>query len=266
MSTPLPPPTPPGPLPPSTPPGWYPNPSGAPYQKYWDGTSWFSTTPQLTPGSEDVQPPVGATHGVKRSKTSIVAIASAALAGAVVGSGILFLAMDKPSANVEKSDTRPSVASAGSPIPSDKPTRVGTSSGKGTRENPMRIGETVANKEWQVTLGMPREASLEVLDSNQFNAPPVSGQEFWIVPVSATYIGDKTGTASTGVTVKFVGSDNKTYNDSCGAIPDPLFDVGELYPGGVAEGNTCVAIPAGMDGLWTVTHGFSGSTVFFEAG
>lgn len=266
MSTPLPPPTPPGPLPPSTPPGWYPNPSGAPYQKYWDGTSWFSTTPQLTPGSEDVQPPVGATHGVKRSKTSIVAIASAALAGAVVGSGILFLAMDKPSANVEKSDTRPSVASAGSPIPSDKPTRVGTSSGKGTRENPMRIGETVANKEWTVTLGMPREASLEVLDSNQFNAPPVSGQEFWIVPVSATYIGDKTGTASTGVTVKFVGSDNKTYNDSCGAIPDPLFDVGELYPGGVAEGNTCVAIPAGMDGLWTVTHGFSGSTVFFEAG
>jgi hypothetical protein len=42
-----------------------------------------------------------------------------------------------------------------------------------------------------------------------------------------------------------------------------LDDVGELYKGGVAEGNVCVAIPAGAEGLWTVSTGFDGKPVFF---
>ena len=64
--------------------------------------------------------------------------------------------------------------------------------------------------------------------------------------------------------MKFVGSDNRTYSDSCGVIPSPLREVGELYPGGVAEGNVCVAVPAGADGLWTVSTGVTGEPVFFE--
>jgi hypothetical protein len=65
------------------------------------------------------------------------------------------------------------------------------------------------------------------------------------------------------ISVKFVGSDNRTYDDRCGVIPAPLDDVGELYKGGVAEGNVCVAIPAGAEGLWTVSTGFDGKPVFF---
>jgi hypothetical protein len=61
-----------------------------------------------------------------------------------------------------------------------------------------------------------------------------------------------------------VGSDNRTYSDSCGVIPNPLSDIGDLYPGGVAEGNVCVTVPAGADGLWTVETGFVGDPVFFE--
>ena len=30
--------------------------------------------------------------------------------------------------------------------------------------------------------------------------------------------------------------------------PDDLSDVDEVYPGGIAEGNTCVAVPAGAHG------------------
>lgn len=89
--------------------------------------------------------------------------------------------------------------------------------------------------------------------------------QYWIVPISATYTGDKTGNPTFGISVKFVGSDNRTYDGHCGVIPDPLTDVGDLYKGGVAKGNTCVAVPAGANGLWTVSTGFVGKPVFFVA-
>ena len=52
------------------------------------------------------------------------------------------------------------------------------------------------------------------------------------------------------------GFDNRTYDESCGVIPTPLSDVGDLCKGGSAKGNVCVAVPAGADGLWTLTTGF----------
>lgn len=110
-----------------------------------------------------------------------------------------------------------------------------------------------------------REAGAEVAATNQFNSPPKAGMEFWIVPVTATYTGNKTGNPTFGITVKFVGSDNRTYDGHCGVIPDPLTDVGDLYNGGVAKGNTCVAVPAGASGLWTVSTGFASTPVFFVA-
>lgn len=135
----------------------------------------------------------------------------------------------------------------------------------GSRENPLPFGQTVSNRDWEVTLGAPREAWAEIQAENQFNDPPKAGMQYWIVPVSATYVGDKTGNAKIDITVKFVGSDNRTYDDRCGVIPNALDDVGDLYKGGVANGNTCVAVPAGADGLWTVATGFVGKPVFFGA-
>ena len=85
------------------------------------------------------------------------------------------------------------------------------------------------------------------------------------MPITATYVGDDAGNIAFEVTVKFVGSDNRTYDDRCGVIPNAFDDVGELYKDGVAEGNVCVAIPAGADGLWTVSTGFGGKPVFFDA-
>ncbi len=134
----------------------------------------------------------------------------------------------------------------------------------GSRENPLPIGQTVSNEEWTVALGQPAESWSLVAAENQFNEPPQRGMEFWMVPVRATYTGAATGNPAWEVSVKFVGSDNRTYSDSCGVIPSPLREVGELYPGGVAEGNVCVAVPAGADGLWTVSTGVTGEPVFFE--
>lgn len=47
--------------------------------------------------------------------------------------------------------------------------------------------------------------------------------------------------------------------------PGSLNDVGELYAGGVAAGNACVAVRAGADGLWTVSAGWSDPVFFTTA-
>ncbi len=154
------------------------------------------------------------------------------------------LTAQSPSARVEgRTDTRPT-------------------SEKGSRQDPLLIGQTVSNKDWSVTLGTPREATAEVASENQFNESPKPGTQFWIVPVTATYLGE--GSQSPfSVRVEFVGSDNRTYDDSCGVIPDPINDSGELYKDGTAKGNACVEVPTGADGLWTVTTGF-GDPIFFK--
>lgn len=135
----------------------------------------------------------------------------------------------------------------------------------GTRDNPLRVGQPVSNPDWNITLGAPREAWQEIHAENEFNDPPPDGMEYWIVPVTATYTGEDTANPGVDITVQFVGSDNRTYDDYCGVIPDTLDDIGDLYAGGQAEGNTCVTVPAGADGLWTLATGFTGKPIFFAA-
>lgn len=135
---------------------------------------------------------------------------------------------------------------------------------EGTRQNPFVVGEMVANDEWEITLGVPKESWKAIKAENQFNDPAPEGMEFYMVPVEATYIGDETGIAWVDLSVRFVGDDGVTYSDSCGVLPDNLNDVGELYKGGTATGNTCVTVPQGAEGLWTLTAGW-GDPVFFIA-
>lgn len=153
--------------------------------------------------------------------------------------------------------TEPAAATP-SPTPTPEPDP------EGSRANPFEIGTPVGNDTWDLRLGAPREAWAEVKAENQFNDPPADGMEFWIVPLEATYLGTETGLAWLDIAVKFVGSDNRTYDDRCGVIPGDITEVGELYEGGVAEGNICLEVPAGADGLWTVATDF-GEPAFFTA-
>jgi len=154
-------------------------------------------------------------------------------------------------------------AAAKAPVEEPEPAKAE----KGTRENPYAIGETVANDTWSIVLGQPHEAWGEIQVENQFNTPPADGMEYWIVPVTATYTGSETGSAAWELTVNFVGDDNKTYDDHmCGVVPNDLMNVGELYPGGVAEGNACVVVPAGAPGLFSLSAGLLGEPVFFSKG
>jgi hypothetical protein len=145
--------------------------------------------------------------------------------------------------------------------PSDEPVAAEPD---GSRDNPYPIGTSVGNDDWQIVIGEPREAWAEIQDENEFNEPPPDGMHFYLIPVTATYTGDESGMAWVDLTFQFVGSDSVTYSDYCGVIPNDLSDVGELYEGGVAEGNVCVAVPTGAEGLWTVSPSF-GDPLFFAA-
>lgn len=194
-------------------------------------------------------------------KGASVAAVIVSVVGTVVGVTVFFTVVGNAFSNAFKNpDLSPSSSTAttgggSGPQPSSK----------GSRANPLPIGATVSNQEWQITLGPPHEAWAEIAAANEFNSPPKAGMEYWVVPVTATYTGDKTGNPTFGISVKFVGSDNRTYDGDCGVIPEPLNDVGDLYKGGVAKGNKCVAVPAGANGLWTVSTGFIGNPVFFVA-
>lgn len=200
---------------------------------------------------------VGVCQSNKAKGTSIAAII-VSIVGFVVGVVVFFtLVADSFKDAFEGSDLSAGPSAPSSAGDGDGPAQLGT------RENPYPIGQPVENQKWQATLGTPREAGAEIAAENQFNEPPPAGMQYWIVPVTATYVGDDTGSPTFDIRVNFVGSDNRTYDDSCGVIPSPLSDVGALYKNGVAEGNVCVAVPAGADGLWTLTTGFS-DPAFFE--
>lgn len=203
---------------------------------------------------------VGLLQSGKAKGTAIAAVVLSVV-GTVIGVSVFIVVVKDSFSNaLKKSDLSPPA-----PTAVNGGGDTNQSGDPGSRENPFPIGETVSNRDWQVTLGAPREGWSEIAATNQFNPPPKRGMEYWIVPVTAIYNGDKTGSPSFGITVKFVGTDNRTYDDNCGIIPDPISDVGDLYRGGQAKGNTCVTIPAGAGGLWTLSTGFVGQPVFFLA-
>lgn len=196
-----------------------------------------------------------------KAKGASIAAVIISVVGTVVGVSVFVVVVGDAFGNAfKKSDLAPSA-----PSPSARSGQSDQPAARGSRENPLPIGESVSNQDWQVTLGAPREATAEVAGTNQFNNSPKPGMQYWIVPVTATYTGNATGNVMFGIRVQFVGSDNRTYNDPCGVIPEPLTDVGDLYQGGTAKGNACVAVPAGADGLWTVATGIGGKPAFFTA-
>jgi hypothetical protein len=66
--------------------GWYPDPSGGPGQRYWDGQAWRAETPQPSPG--DISSPPG-DQGTRRGRspaliTLVVVLVAVIVVGLVV--------------------------------------------------------------------------------------------------------------------------------------------------------------------------------------
>lgn len=145
----------------------------------------------------------------------------------------------------------------------------------GSRSNPLPIGATVVLDDemggvWEVTLLPPSlNANELVLAENMFNDEPPEGLQYALLPVSATYLGDETGTAAWDLEFAFVSSSGTTHKqfDVMAVGPNELSNINELYDGGVAEGNIVIAIPSvdAESGTWRVGTSWGSAEAFFSA-
>lgn len=122
----------------------------------------------------------------------------------------------------------------------------------GSRTNPHPVGTTVTGQTWSVKINSVTDnATAAVMAANQFNDPPATGRQFFIVNLTVTYVG--TATASIRAfdltsRLGLLGSANvlyREYPDWCGVIPDELDSNLTLFTGGSGTGNRCWSVPSG---------------------
>jgi hypothetical protein len=129
---------------------------------------------------------------------------------------------------------------------------------EGTRENPVPMSTWVDFGDgWHVrAVAATPEATQEVLDENQFNDPPESGNQFFIAEIEAMYFGTGSDRFDGTFRLRAVGSESVTYStfsDRCGVTPNEL-DNPEVFPGGAIRGNVC----------WQVRSADAVSLVMFD--
>jgi hypothetical protein len=81
-----------------------------------------------------------------------------------------------------------------------------------------------------------------IMNANSFNEEPKSGNQFYLVRVSVTYVGDEIGNPAWEMSYVSIGDSDieyTTYDNSCGVIPTGEFSVDDVFPGTEVEYNVC---------------------------
>ncbi|MEZ4530671.1 MAG: hypothetical protein R2855_06525 [Thermomicrobiales bacterium] len=147
---------------------------------------------------------------------------------------------------VELTDVIDDEESAATPVAGTDESATGTTStGAGTRANPIPLGETARiHPDWELTVvSVTPDATEMILAENTFNEPPADGQQYFLATVRLTYVG-ATSDQFYVSDLNAVGQSAVGYNqfdDDCGTIPNEL-PTRELFTGGTIEGNVCWAI------------------------
>jgi hypothetical protein len=140
---------------------------------------------------------------------------------------------------------------------------------EGTRENPLPLGETVSDDEWDVTLhSVAEDVDDQIAEENQFNDPAPHGLTYVLVNMSATYLGEDSDSPMMAVELAYVSSTGETSAsyDHTVVTPDSFDDFAELYTGGTETGNVALAVPPDDEGTLRVRLGFlETQDFFFEA-
>jgi hypothetical protein len=118
----------------------------------------------------------------------------------------------------------------------------------GSREQPIPLGTgqgIAVSDGWSYgVVSVTQNATSQVLAKNQFNKPPVAGQQFFIARISATYAGAVSHSFGASFRLRAVGATAVSYSifqNGCGVIPDPISD-NEVFTSGTVVGNVCWAI------------------------
>lgn len=123
----------------------------------------------------------------------------------------------------------------------------------GSRGMPFPIGSSVRFAHtWEVTvLGVRPDGAEDILSRSELNDPPAQGEQYVIVRLQVTNLGDDIDTFEIE-RLRATGRSTIVYgqlDDACGLVPDPLI-ARDLPPGVSAEGNICWSIrEADVDAL-----------------
>lgn len=156
----------------------------------------------------------------------------------------------EPPATPEQTAPSPTEPAPG-PTTSDEPTESDTS-----RENPAPPGTPVTvqgeSGTWEISLGEPDRATAQAQIEEGW-VEIDEDETLLIVPVSATYSGEGNASVTSDVNFGYVTATGETYPaDPLGPLgADPLMDVGDVFDGGIAQGNLMFVVPKSAEpGVW----------------
>lgn len=133
------------------------------------------------------------------------------------------------------------------PTPTPEPAEAGSS-----RSNPLPLGAELRFETWSVTISnviRGEQAQQAIAGANQFNEPPPEGHEYLLADVRLENISSEQKSQSVlfGTSIGVTGQNNKLYSEASIVTPKEL--EGEVFPGGVTEGQVVFAVPAGEKNL-----------------
>jgi hypothetical protein len=131
-----------------------------------------------------------------------------------------------------------------------------------SRDEPAPLGTAIEVGGWSIVVDQAvPDGTPDVMAESEFNDPPADGEQFFLVHITATYVGngeDDSISLFFSVDLGAVGATNVAYDpfeDNCGyaTIPDPLDQNAEVFVGGSISGNVC----------WNVAADDAGSLLLF---
>lgn len=142
-------------------------------------------------------------------------------------------------------------------------------SGRGSRENPVPLGEIARIGDWEVAVVACDDDAWEGLQEHgRFNSPPADGFRDVMITISATYLGETSSDPQRAFRWAVVGSGGNTFDDMGeGRIvrfPTPLRRQGETFSGGSISGNVGASVPVDqIDGATVWLRSRKSDRVFF---
>ena len=148
-------------------------------------------------------------------------------------------------------------------------TTTPTGSASGSRDNPIPAGTPARVGDIEVTvLSWEQDGTDAVLAENMFNDEPKDGWVYSLIWVKVEYVGTDSAEPWLALDFRGLGASGVTLTDECGVVPDDVWEVPELFPGGSREANACLTVPVSdLDSLMLFVEesfAYSANRVFFD--
>lgn len=177
--------------------------------------------------------------------------------------------VSSPAESSEDATEDPAEETAEEPAEDDAPAdAVGTS-----RDNPAQpvtdaVEISLDEGTMAVTLGnVDWAADAKIAEANMFNEEAPEGEVYITVPVTVQYTGPASITPWLEVRVAYIAEDGRSYDEASVVVENDFMDVGDLYDGGVAEGEMAFLIPESAvgSGVFSVEGFMTGDPLFIAA-